>query len=132
MPETINLGALIASQGFKIQGEAADDYAGYSVSSAGDINGDSIDDLIVGARDNDAGGTNAGAAYVIYGTSGNRGTLDLASLTDSDGFKIVGESDRDYAGISVSSAGDVNGDGNGDLIVGAHHNDEGGSGAGAA
>ena len=132
MPEKIDLGALIASQGFKIQGEATgdnpQDWTGYSVSSAGDINGDGIDDVIVGAQFNDAGGTNAGAAYVIYGTYGNRGTLDLAALTYADGFKIVGESDYDMV-KNVSSAGDVNGDDIDDLIVGAENN---GAVAGAA
>ena len=123
MPETIDLGALTASQGFKIQGEAAGDNAGYSVSSAGDVNGDGIDDLIVGAPYNSEDGTYTGAAYVIYGTDGNRtGILELDSLTDSYGFKILGEAADGEAGISVSSAGDVNGDGIDDLIVGVPDN----------
>ena len=53
--------------GFKIQGEVTSDNAGFSVSSAGDVNGDGFADLIVGARRNDSGGTDGGAAYVIFG-----------------------------------------------------------------
>ncbi|MBN4055963.1 FG-GAP repeat protein, partial [bacterium AH-315-J23] len=54
-------------EGFIIQGDAAGDNAASSVSSAGDINGDGFDDLIVGAPRGDDGGTFAGEAYVIYG-----------------------------------------------------------------
>ncbi len=131
--DTVDLTELDATDGFVIQGDMAGDQAGYSVSSAGDVNGDGIDDIIVGATRNDAGGSNAGAAYVIYGTSGVvRSTLDLTNLDATDGFVIQGDTEDDRAGGSVSSAGDVNGDGIDDLIVGATRNDAGGDNAGAA
>ena len=123
--------ASLGAGGFKIVGEASIDLAGTSVSAAGDIDGDGIDDLIVGANRNDAGGTDAGAAYVIFGKNSGFTDIDLGTL-GADGFKIVGEAGSDYAGISVSSAGDVNGDGFDDLIIGANKQDEGGSDAGAA
>jgi VCBS repeat-containing protein len=131
---TIDLGtALAATDGFKIQGDFDFDNAGWSVSSAGDVNGDGYDDLIIGARGNDSGGSNAGAAYVIFGKSTGFGTIDLGTaLAATDGFKIQGDAPNDSAGVSVSSAGDVNGDGYDDLIVGAHYNDSGGADAGAA
>lgn len=130
----LDLGTLTASQGFVIQGYAAGDLAGYSVSSAGDINGDGIDDLIVGAPLNGYGGHNAtGEAYVIFGTTSGFGAtvsgrqvIDLAELTTSQGFVIRGDAEGDMAGSSVSSAGDVNGDGFDDLIVCASRNKDGG------
>ncbi|MGX5853393.1 FG-GAP-like repeat-containing protein [Dyadobacter jiangsuensis] len=84
---------------------------GYSISSAGDVNGDGFDDIIVGAHSYDNGQNNEGAAFIYYG--GPTG-LDLNS------FKIM-ESNIPGAnfGISVSSAGDVNGDGYADVAIGA-------------
>ena len=119
--------------GFKITGENANDFAGFSVSSAGDVNGDGFDDVILGAFLNDGGGTNAGAAYVVFGASTRSSSINLDNVAlGTGGFKIVGEVTYDQVGEAVSSAGDVNGDGFDDLIVGAVGNDAGGSGAGAA
>jgi VCBS repeat-containing protein len=137
--QVIDLTNLTAAQGFIIQGDAADDNAGYSVSAAGDINGDGFDDLIVGAWLGDDGGTDAGEAYVVFGsasgfgsTVGGRQVIDLTSLTAAQGFIIQGDVAGDQAGLSVSAAGDVNGDGFDDLIVGAGGGDNGGNGAGEA
>ena len=66
-PATIQLSTLTGANGFRITGGAAGDSAGLSVSAAGDVNGDGIDDLIVGASSADVNGSNSGAAYVIYG-----------------------------------------------------------------
>ena len=129
---TINLTGLAPADGFIIQGDDAGDRAGWSVSSAGDVNGDGYDDLIVGAPYGDDGGTNAGAAYVIFGKSGGFGTIDLTGLAAADGFVIQGDVAGDYAGVSVASAGDVNGDGYDDLIIGARLGDDGGTDAGEA
>ena len=130
---TVDLTGLTATQGFIIQGDRAGDRAGISVSSAGDVNGDGIDDLIVGAYRGDNGGAYAGEAYVIFGVAGStRGTLDLTALTPTQGFIIQGDAAYDLAGYSVSAAGDVNGDGIDDLIVGAPEGDDGGTDAGEA
>src|SRR6185369_16180577 len=65
-------------------------------------------------------------AYLVLGPVS--GTLDL-SLADA---KLVGENRSDYAGDRIADAGDVDGDGHADLLVGSPQNDEGGFGAGAA
>ncbi len=107
------------------------DQAGWSVSSAGDVNGDGIDDLIVGVPAGDDGGFNAGEAYVLYAGTG-LANIDLTGLAADQGFIIQGDKRGDLAGRSVSSAGDVNGDGFDDLIVGVPAGDDGGFNAGEA
>jgi hypothetical protein len=97
----------------KLVGEDELDYAGQGVSGAGDVDGDSHDDFLVGAWGNDEGGIDAGAAYLVLGPV--TGTSDL-SRADA---KFVGERDRDNAGWSVSGAGDVDADGRADLLIGA-------------
>ncbi|OJA03415.1 integrin alpha, partial [Bathymodiolus thermophilus thioautotrophic gill symbiont] len=123
----VNLSAIAASSGmggFVINGENVDDWSGHSVSSAGDVNGDGLDDLIVGAYLADPSGTNdAGESYVVFGKK-DKAAVDLSVIAlGTGGFVINGENAGDYSGVSVSSAGDVNGDGLDDLIVGAHQAD---------
>jgi len=116
----LDLSSLDGSNGFQITGSVARDLLGYKVSSAGDVNGDGYDDIIVGAPGVDLPGHYTGAAYVIFGSaSGFESELDLSSLDGSNGFQIQGEYANDLAGRAVSSAGDINGDGYDDLIVGA-------------
>jgi hypothetical protein len=118
---TFNLSTLNGSNGFAINGIAANDLSGFSVSSAGDVNGDGFDDLIIGARLAGPNGiTFAGQSYVVFGSnSGFGAALDLSTLNGSNGFAINGIGANDFSGESVSSAGDVNGDGFDDLIIGA-------------
>jgi methyl coenzyme M reductase gamma subunit len=121
----IDLASLSNTQGFRINGAAAGDQSGYSVSSAGDINSDGISDLIIGAEYADsAGRTGAGSSYIIYGKAGGyNAPIDLASLSNTQGFKVNGAAAGDTSGHSVSSAGDINNDGISDLIVGAYYAD---------
>ena len=106
---------------FAWDGASSGDQSGRSVSTAGDINGDGYDDLLVGAPYADPDGhSNAGTAYVIFGKkSAYTASRDLDSLTDTQGFAIEGIDAGDQAGFSVDGAGDVNGDGYDDIIVGA-------------
>ena len=130
---TINLSDLNGTNGFTINGIDASDYSGRSVSSAGDVNGDGIDDLIIGAAYADPyGNSEAGESYVVYGSdTRSAAALDLSDLNGTNGFQINGTDEYDYSGYSVSSAGDVNGDGIDDLIIGAYGaSPDGKSGAG--
>jgi len=92
---------------------------GGSVSAAGDINGDGFDDMVVGAFKNDDGtGNDAGAAYIFYGASDLSGTKNLTTTASAD-VTILGSAAGDWLGRYVSGAGDINGDGFDDIIVGA-------------
>jgi hypothetical protein len=104
--------------GFAINGEEAVDASGHSVSAAGDVNGDGLADLIVGAPGN-PNGSDSGKSYVVFGKK-DSADVNLKDLGDA-GFAITGEAIGDFCGFSVSAAGDVNGDGLADLIVGAPH-----------
>ena len=97
-------------------GDTAGDFFGWSVSGAGDVNGDGKADFIVGAYLDDpaGGGTDAGSAYVFSGADG--------SLL----YHVTGDTAGDQFGISVSGAGDVNGDGVPEFIVGARRDDPAG------
>src|SRR5688572_6764365 len=75
---------LTTAQGFKITGGITNDWVGYSVSSAGDINGDGIDDIIVGAEGaRPAGRINAGSVYVIFGSRDGLPDIDLNNTLSS-------------------------------------------------
>ncbi len=117
----INLSTLNGTTGFRLDGTAASEQSGYSVASAGDVNGDGFADVIVGARVASPNGNNlSGASYVVFGaSSGWSSTINLSTLNGSTGFRLDGVSNGDRSGQSVASAGDVNGDGFADLIVGA-------------
>jgi FG-GAP repeat/Tryptophan-rich Synechocystis species C-terminal domain len=124
----LNLSTLNGTNGFRINGIAANDYSGRSVSSAGDINGDGIDDLIIGAPLADPNVTDSGQSYVVFGSrSGFSTSLNLSNLNGTNGFKLNGINAYDRSGSSVSSAGDINGDGIDDLIIGADSADPNGS-----
>ncbi len=153
----------------RFEGLQAGDQLGESVDAVGDVNGDGIPDLVVGARLSDVAGTSSGAAYVISGADGSQihavqgaaaltefgtsvtglGDWDGDSVPDfaigapredltatdegavhvfsgATGMEIAtfnGEANQDQFGFSVSDAGDVNGDGISDLVVGAPRHD---------
>jgi len=109
-------------------GEAAEDSAGSSISGGHDVDGDGIDDILVGAYGNDEAGSDAGKAYLVYGGPWLVGDIQLAYAAG----RFLGEASHDDAGYAVAMAGDVDGDGLGDLIVGAPGNDEAGPQAGKA
>jgi hypothetical protein len=117
----IELSAVAAgSGGFSINGQTNGDFSGRSVSSAGDINGDGLADLIIGAPYADPNGWTSGSTYVVFGKTDTSAIELSAVAAGTGGFVIHGESQYDRSGNSVSSAGDVNGDGLADLIIGAY------------
>lgn len=113
--DTVSLIALTTTQGFTVNGDYAGSYLGLSVDNAGDVNNDGYDDIIIGATSPELEYLFSGAVYVIYGATSISSTINLADLTATQGFSIIG----DYAyGYSVSGAGDINKDGYDDLIIG--------------
>ncbi len=105
---------------YTFEGDSAGDGFGGSVSGAGDVNGDGYADLIVGAAGDDNNGDFSGSARVFCGLKG------------SILYTFEGNFAGDQFGITVSSAGDVNGDGYADLIVGALNDDNNGMDSGSA
>ena len=103
-------------------GEGGYDTSGYSVSDAGDVNRDGFDDIIIGAIGADEGGTDSGKTYLIFGKASNWSTdNDLSEANAS----YIGEESEDSSGLCLACAGDVNGDGFDDILIGSESNDGG-------
>jgi len=115
---------LDATADLLVNGEVAQDRCGHAVAFAGDLNGDGYCDALVGAPEHDAPSANAGRVYVLFGGPAADGVADLAI----DGGAAV----DDNFGCAVSGAGDVDGDGCADYLVGAHKSDLGGGESGCA
>jgi len=107
-----------------LHGESAGDQFGWSAGAAGDVNGDGYDDIIVGAQNHDRSLTDldTGKVYVYHGSAGG--------IEATPSFTATGELALDFFGSAVAGAGDVNGDGYDDIIIGARGNDESGQDAG--
>jgi hypothetical protein len=128
--QDIDLATLGSPRGFKMVGAVAGEESGRSVSSAGDLNNDGYGDVLIGAwlADPVVGAvtrTDAGIVYVVFGkpgTSNSNANLDFVSFSSSSsaGFRMIGAVANGWCGFSVAAAGDVNGDGVSDAIVGAH------------
>jgi subtilisin family serine protease len=122
-PSTFELSNLNGVNGFRLDGSSVDN-SGVSVSGAGDVNGDGFDDVIIGASHANTGTFDDGQTYVVFGSNVTfPAVLNLSSLNGTNGFSINGIADSDFSGESVSTAGDVNGDGFADIIIGAPQSD---------
>jgi hypothetical protein len=103
---------------------------GQSVGVLGDIDGDTVEDVVVGAPLDDDGGTSRGAAYIIF--LGTDGKADgFAKISDTAGDFTGAFDNGDRFGYAVSGVGDIDGDTIGDVAVGAAQDDDGDSAAGA-
>ena len=122
-PASLDLGSASAIY----DGEAAWNLSGAAVAGGGDVDGDGLDDLLIGAYANDTVASNAGSAYLVLGSASPGSEV----LSDADAI-FVGEDFWDYAGASVALAWDVDGDGLDDMLVGAPRNDTTGTDAGSA
>jgi|GEM_PF-3404253 len=117
--DSLNLSNLDGfNHGFYIDGDSFQDKIANSLST-GDVNGDGISDLIIGAKDAFSLGPTAGNTYVIYGTSNSLiEPFDVGNLDGTDGFAVYGDVENDDMGFSTA-AGDFNGDGEDDVVMGA-------------
>ena len=109
----------------RVYGATSDEQVGWSMANPGDVDGDGLGDLFVGAYGGDPSGFNSGAAYLVSGVSGD---MDAAAQR----LVLTGATSLDWAGYAVDAGYDQDGDGADDLLVGAPYEDHGGSKAGTA
>jgi Ca2+-binding RTX toxin-like protein len=112
--DTIELNAFDPADGFIIEGDGANDMAGGGSTGVGDFNGDGIDDFVIGA-------VSANKAYIIFGKEAAWTDLDLGNFSAADGIVITQGSSADSFGYNMAAAGDINGDGFEDLLLGTNN-----------
>ncbi len=121
-PEPVELSDVAAGVGgFAASGAAEFDRIGEAVAGAGDVNGDGLADVLIGQPHASGSGDDSGRVYVVFGKPDTNAIALSEIAAGRGGFSVDGEREGDLAGASVSSAGDVNGDGLADVLIGANH-----------
>jgi hypothetical protein len=127
---TVDVTTLNGTNGFLITGPTPgaggfNNAFGKAVGTAGDVNGDGFDDIIIGAPDAPGGANVSGDAYVVFGKASWGASFSVNGLATSDGLVLEGGgfAAGAHAGTIVGSAGDVNGDGFADMVVSAPSQD---------
>jgi hypothetical protein len=119
----------LADAAVKLYGESAGDESGSFGDQPLDIDGDGYDDILCRAPDEDTTANDAGAAYVILGTTINTNVSSGGGSWSSDlsaaDIKILGEAEDDGAGISAGQVTDMTSDGGSEIVIGARFNEEG-------
>lgn len=117
---TISIDTLDGTNGMRITGAVSNQFLGSHISSAGDINGDGLDDLIIGAYRSPANGASlAGQVFVVFGRDDGIGDFDLSTLDGTNGFSMAGDAFNDRVGWDVTGLGDINNDGFDDVAFSA-------------
>jgi hypothetical protein len=112
----LSLGAIDGNIGFTFSGQGAGAMLGNGVAGAGDVNGDGLDDMIIGSDSEQSG---RGAAHVVFGRStGWSATMTPADLDGTVGFRLVGARNNDYLGFGVGAV-DLDADGFSDVVAGS-------------
>jgi len=112
----------------RIVGVTDEDYAGYAVHGGFDLDDDGLDDVAVGAIGATGSAANSGVVYLVPGTTTGTYDLSLASSTNA----LIGSTANDEAGTSLHNAGDLDGDGVEDLVIGVPGANDGGNNSGMA
>ena len=126
----VSFGGSLAAATARFSAEDDDDWLGWALAAVGDMNADGYDDFAMGAYGNDGGDSEAGKAYLLAGRSAGVWAAEMAVGSEALA-SFQGEDRDDQAGYAVAGAGDMNGDGHRDLLIGARTEDTVGDAGGA-